>query len=71
MIDIVLYHIHARINPKVYPRLTKRIDTILHCLGWIKVGAAIPTYLSNDNSDGKSTGLPSRFNSNTKFNHQF
>lgn len=72
MIDIVLYHIHARINPKFIPEIRKdRYDIALMWLDKVSKGQLNPDLPIIDNSDGNSTGLPSRLGSNEKFNHQF
>lgn len=72
MIDIAIYHIHSRINPRNIPdfRIERRDDAIT----WLKMIAKgdittdLPT-LQDD--DGNELGLTIRQGSNEKFNHTY
>lgn len=72
MIDIVLYHIHARINPKFIPDIRKdRYDVAISWLIKVARGELNPDLPKIDNSETSLAGLGNRWGSNTKFNHQF
>lgn len=71
MIDITLYHIHARINPKFMPDIRKeRYEVALTWLDKVSRGQLSPDLPLITNSDGETT-LSSRWGSNSKFNHQY
>lgn len=72
MIDIVLYHIHARINPKFIPDIRKdRYDIALSWLDKVAKGVLNPDLPRLVDSNNETVGFASRYGSNTKFNHQF
>jgi phage gp36-like protein len=72
MIDIILYHIHARINPKYIPEIRKdRYDVALSWLDKVAKGLLNPNLPRLVNTDNETTGFTTRFGSNTKFGHQF
>jgi phage gp36-like protein len=72
MIDIVLYHIHARINPKFIPDIRKdRYEVAINWLNKVARGELNPDLPKIDNSETPLAGLGNRWGSNTKYNHQF
>lgn len=72
MIDIVLYHIHARINPKFIPDIRKdRYDIAISWLNKVARGDINPDLPKIENSESPLAGLGQRWGSNSKFNHQY
>lgn len=72
MIDIVLYHVHARINPKFIPDIRKdRYDIAISWLNKVARGDINPDLPKIENSESPLAGLGQRWGSNSKFNHQY
>jgi len=72
MIDIVLYHIHARINPKFIPDIRKdRYDIALSWLDKVAKGILNPDLPRLIDLENELSGFATRYGSNTKYNHQF
>lgn len=72
MIDIVLYHVHARINPKFIPEIRKdRYDIAISWLNKVARGDINPDLPKIENSESPLAGLGQRWGSNSKFNHQY
>lgn len=71
MIDIVLYHVHARINPRMIPDIRKdRYDIAISWLDKVATGKLTPDLPVLIPEDG-SNGLNSRWGSNSKYSHQW
>lgn len=72
MIDIVLYHIHARINPKFIPDIRKdRYDIAISWLNKVARGDINPDLPKIENPESPLAGLGQRWGSNPKVSHQY
>lgn len=75
MIDITLYHIHARINPSRIPEIrVKRYDDAIKWMEMVSTGKltpALPTKIDPNTGEADTKLNTSRFGSNEKFNHRF
>lgn len=71
LIDITLYHLHARINPRNIPDF--RVERYRDCIDWLKMVAAgkISTRLPIIEPAADQVGLKIKWDSNTKFNHNY
>ena len=71
LVDMTLYHLHSRINPRNIPefRIARRDD----CINWLKMVAAgkLTTALPVIEPIEDNIGLNTKWNSNEKFNHSF
>lgn len=71
LVDITLYHLHSRINPRNIPDF--RVERYRDCIDWLKMVAAgkISTKLPIIEPEADQIGLKIKWNSNTKFNHNY
>lgn len=71
LIDVTLYHLHARINPRNIPEF--RIERYRDCIDWLKKIAAgkISTNLPIIEPEADQIGLKIKWASNEKFNHTY
>lgn len=75
MMDCVLYHIHARINPSRMPEI--RVTRYEKAIKWLEMVASgkltpnLPKILDPDTGGVAESTNKNRFGSNPKFNHQF
>lgn len=71
LIDMTLYHLHSRINPRNIPefRIARRDD----CISWLKMVAAgkITVDLPILEPSADQLGLKIKWASNSKFNHNY
>jgi len=71
LVDMTLYHLHSRINPRNIPdfRIQRRDD----CIEWLKMVAAgkISVSLPIIEPEADKIGLKIKWDSNKKFNHNY
>ena len=71
LVDITLYHLHSRINPRNIPdfRIARRDD----CINWLKMvaGGKISVNLPVLEPLEDQIGLKAKWGSNEKFNHNY
>lgn len=71
LVDITLYHLHSRINPRNIPefRIARRDD----CISWLKMVAAgkLAVALPVIAPEADNIGLNTKWDSNEKFNHSY
>lgn len=71
LVDMTLYHLHSRINPRNIPefRIGRRDD----CINWLKMVAAgkLAVALPVLQPEADNIGLNTKWDSNEKFNHSF
>ena len=71
LVDITLYHLHSRINPRNIPDF--RIERYRDCIKWLEMvaKAKISVNLPIIEPEEDQVGLRIKWDSNEKFNHQY
>jgi len=71
MVDLALFHLHSRINPKMIPELRGfRYENAIKWMDKVSRGKLTPNLAALQNEDGEDVNAHSRFGGNPKVNHQ-